>query len=135
MTAILALAAPFGYPQGIGISLRAKTPLHDRLCIARLLSEYGCYPKTALRAADAIIASGRYDARLMEGLITQSGHSLQTQLAALGITLEIEEKPPANYENPALWFRATTAVKNKTARNKQKVPRDVSLLIDALLAA
>jgi hypothetical protein len=71
----------------------------------------------------------------MEGLITQSGHSLQTQLAALGITLEIEEKPPADYENPTLWYRATTAVKNKTARNKQEVPRDVSLLIDALLAA
>lgn len=65
-----ALPKPYGWPRGIGISMRAKGPV-DGSVVAGVALGFGCPAFILPKVASAMTASGRYDCR-----VTVSRHAL-----------------------------------------------------------
>jgi hypothetical protein len=68
---MLALPAPFGWPEGLGISIQAPGPA-DGSAVAEIVRGYGCPSFIARKVASAMSASGRYDCR-----VTLSPHAIE----------------------------------------------------------
>ena len=90
---------PFGYPQGTGVRLvRTDSTGSDVRELALLLSSYGCYPRTAVKAAICIIENGFYEARLNTTI--SMCLNLRRDLTESGVMMEIETHiPEGNYDH------------------------------------
>jgi hypothetical protein len=82
---------------GIRISRTSMTP-GNRLQVAEVLSQFGCPPQVALRAADRILAEGCYETRV--GTATAVCGSLRDFLEASGLEIHLESvKPEGNADH------------------------------------
>lgn len=63
MSEILCLPKPYGWPNGTGISLQARSPVNGDV-VAGVTLSFGCPPFILPRVSASMELSGRYDCRV-----------------------------------------------------------------------
>ena len=89
---MLLLAPPYGWPNGVETRLLG-CPSDDEEMRLTLL-DYGCYPPAIPKIIGLLHISGRYDARLMDGVVRNCGWRMVESFRALGVTMEFPEGVP-----------------------------------------
>ena len=88
----LLLAAPYGYPFGIAISLKIAAPaLFKPDKLYDVVVEYGCPPVVADKVVASIVNCGRYDCRVQGLWIKHQYKQFNHAMKAIGISVELPE--------------------------------------------
>jgi hypothetical protein len=86
---LLSLPKPFGWPNGIGISMRARVPVNGSV-VAGVALGFGCPPFILPRVSACMEASGRYDCRVT--VSREALSNLKMILEQLNVELVILDK-------------------------------------------